>query len=392
MTAERVETIVVGAGQAGLAVGYHLKQQDRSFVILDAHQRIGDAWRLRWDSLRLFTPARYDGLPGMRFPASPHTFPSKDEMADYLASYAARFALPVRTGVRVDRLTHESGRFLLRAGEQRFEADNVVISMSLYQDPRVPAFARELRPGITQLHAIEYGNPRQLQAGGVLVVGAGNSGCEIALEAARANHPTWLAGRDTGHLPFHIEGLAARLVLLPLILGFAFHRVLTLDTPMGRRKLAQMAEGHGMPLIRIKPKELKAAGIERVPRMAGARDGMPLLEDGRILDVTNVVWSTGFEPGWSWIDLPVFGATGPRQKRGVVAEMPGLYFTGLPFIYAVSSAMVQGVGRDAEYVAKHIANRESSRRGAMRPAPQPRESLSAIERVLTLGLGITGLG
>ncbi len=362
MMTERVETIVVGAGQAGLAVGYHLKQLGRPFVILDAHERIGDAWRRRWDSLRLFTPARYDGLPGMPFPAAPHAFPTKDEMADYLATYAGRFALPVRNGVRVDRLTQLAGRFMLRAGEQRFEADNVVIAMSLYQQPRVPAFARELRAGITQLHAIEYRNLRQLQAGGVLVVGAGNSGCEIALEAARGGHPTWLAGPDTGHLPFRIEGLAARLVLQRLILGLAFNHVLTIDTPMGRRVRAKMADGHGMPLIRIKPKEVRAAGIERVARMAGVRDGMPLLADGRVLDVTNVVWSTGFEPGWSWIDLPVFGAAGggPRQDRGVVAEMPGLYFLGLPFIYAASSAMVQGVGRDGEYVARHIATRAAA--------------------------------
>jgi len=357
MTAERMETIVVGGGQAGLAVGYHLKQRGHPFVILDAHPRIGDAWRRRWDSLRLFTPARYDSLPGMPFPAAPHVFPSKDAMADYLASYAARFALPVRNGVRVDHLTQIGGRFLLRAGEQRFEADNVVIAMSLYQQARVPAFARELRSGITQLHAIEYRNPRQLQAGGVLVVGAGNSGCELALEAAHGGHTTFLAGPDTGHLPFRIEGLAARLVLQRLILGVAFNHVLTVKTPIGRRMRVKVAQGHGMPLIRIKPKEVAAAGIQRVPRMAGVRDGMPLLEDGRVLNVTNVVWSTGFDPGWSWIDLPVFGPTGPRQERGVVADVPGLYFIGLPFVYAASSAMVQGVGRDAEYVAKHIANR-----------------------------------
>ena len=367
MTAERVETVVVGAGQAGLAVGHHLKRLGRPFVILDAHPRIGDAWRRRWDSLRLFTPARYDGLPGMPFPAAPHVFPSKDEMADYLESYAARFALPVRTGTRVDHLAQIAGRFMLRAGEQRFEADNVVIAMSLYQRARVPTFARELRSGITQLHAVEYRNTQQLQAGSVLVVGAGNSGCEIALEAARG-HATFLAGRDTGHLPFRIGGLAARLVLQRLILGVAFHHVLTINTPMGRRMRSKAAEGHGMPLIRIRPKEVTAAGIERVPRMVGVRDGMPLLDDGRVLDVTNVVWSTGFEPGWSWIDLPVFGATGPRQERGVATDIPGLYFLGIPFVYAVSSAMVQGVGRDAEYVARHIATRAADALGAPQAA------------------------
>ncbi len=379
MTVERVDTIVVGGGQAGLAVGYHLAQRGLSFAILDAHERIGDAWRRRWDSLRLFTPAEYDQLPGMPFPAPAGAFPTKDEMADYLEAYATRFQLPVRTGVRVDRLTKHDGRFLVVAGERRFSADHVVVAMSTWQHPRVPAFAGELDERVTQLHSLEYRSPSQLRDGGVLVVGAGNSGGEIALEAARG-HRTWLAGRDTGHIPFHIDGFAARLVLRRLVLRGLFHHLLTIKTPLGRiarRKLLSQ----GMPLIRLKPKDLVQAGITRVPRVTGVRDGQPLLEDGRVLDVTNVVWCTGFQPGLSWIDLPVFENGAPRHERGVAAE-PGLYFVGHGFVYAASSAMVQGVGRDAAYVVGHIA-------GHRRSASRPRRSVSAIERAMLVGLGLT---
>lgn len=357
MSRERVETVVIGGGQAGLAVGYHLQQRRLPFVILDAHPRVGDAWRRRWDSLRLFTPARYDGLPGMPFPAHPATFPTKDAMADYLEAYAARFALPVRTGVRVERLTRTNGRFALTAGGAGYEATNVVIAMSTWQQPRLPVFARELDPAIRQLHAVEYRNPSQLRPGGVLVVGAGNSGCEIALEAVRDRHPTWLSGRHPGHLPFRIESLAARLVLLHLILGFFFNHVVTIRTPVGRAARRRFL-AHGMPLIRIKPRDVTTAGVQRVPRVAGVRDGRPFLEDGAVPDVANVVWCTGFDGGLStWIDLPGMNGGEPAHDRGVVRQEPGLFLVGHGFVYAMSSAMVQGVGRDAAYVARFIADR-----------------------------------
>ncbi len=352
---ERVKTVVIGGGQAGLSVGYHLAKRSLPFVILDANERIGDSWRARWDSLRLFTPARYNGLDGMTFPAPPHSFPRKDEMADYLEAYAARFDLPVRTGVRVNGLSRNGNGFVVDAGIRRFEADNVVVAMANYQCPRVPSFARELDPGIVQLHSSEYRNPSQLQDGGVLIVGAGNSGSEVAMEVAR-DHPTWMSGRSTGHIPFRIEGTAARLLLVRLVIRFLFHRVLTVRTPMGR-KLRPKVLTRGGPLVRVKPTDMASAGIERVPKTAGVKDGQPVLEDGRVLDVANVIWCTGYEAGFSWIDLPVLGEEEPMHERGIVNSQPGLYFVGLHFLYALSSTMIHGVGRDAERIAKAIAVR-----------------------------------
>ena len=231
---ERYDTIIIGGGQAGLATGYYLQRRGCNFVILDANQRTGNSWRKRWDSLRLFTPARYDALPGMPFPAPAHTFPTRNEMADYLEAYAKHFNLPIRTGIRVERLSKQGERFVLSAGELQFEADNVVVAMSSWQKARIPPFAGELDASIVQLHASEYRNPSQLRDGGVLIVGAGNSGADIALDVAR-EHRTWLSGRDTGHVPFRIESLLARLLLIHIVLGLLFHRILTIKTPMGRK-------------------------------------------------------------------------------------------------------------------------------------------------------------
>ena len=357
-TDARVNTVVIGGGQAGLSVGYHLTRRRVPFVILDASARIGDTWRHRWDSLRLFTPARYAGLDGMPFPAPPFSFPTKDEMANYLETYARTFALPVRSGVRVDRLSRPGGEFLVAAGDQRFHCENVVVAMGNYQQPRTPPFARELDSRIVQLHSFEYRTPEQLQDGDVLVVGAGNSGAEVAVEAVKTRR-VWLAGRETGHVPFRVDGLASRLGLIRLVLRVLFHRVLSVATPLGRRIRPKVLH-RAAPLIRTRPRELAAAGVTRVPRVSGAREGLPLLEGGRVLDVANVVWCTGFKAGFSWIDLPVFDADGqPRHEGGIVAEAPGLYFVGLHFLYAFSSEMIHGVGRDAARIAEAVAARQS---------------------------------
>jgi putative flavoprotein involved in K+ transport len=363
---EHIETVIIGGGQAGLSVGHHLARRGRPFLILDANQRVGDAWRKRWDSLRLFTPARYDALAAVPFPAPARSFPTKDQVADYLEAYATRFQLPVLTGARVDRLSSDDGRFVVAVGDRSWEADNAVVAMSSFQVPRVPPFATGLSPDIVQLHSAGYRNPSQLREGGVLVVGAGNSGAEIALEVA-SRHPTWLAGKESGHVPFRIEGAAARFVFQPLLFRVVGHRVLTVDTPIGRRMRPRLLS-HGAPLVRVKPKDLAAAGIQRVPRVVGVREGRPLLADQRVLEVANVIWCTGFGPEFSWIDLPVFGenADEPMHYRGVVASQPGLYFVGLHFLYAMSSGFLPGVDRDAEHIVHAIlarAGRASNRSG-----------------------------
>ena len=351
---ESVETLVIGGGQSGLAVGYQLTQRGLPFLIVDANERVGDAWRNRWDSLRLFTPNFFNRLPGLPFPGPRWELPTKDEFADYLEGYAQRFKLPVRTGVEVDVLSRNGDRFVATARDRRFEADNVVVAMSSWQRPRVPEFAAELDPGILQLQVAEYRNPGQLQEGDALVVGAGNSGAEIAIDLAKT-HRVWLSGPDTGQLPFRPDSAVAR-VLMPFIGRVIFHRVLTTSTPIGRRARSKML-AKGDLLIRVKSRDLAAAGVERVPRTTGVENGLPQLEDGRRLDVANVVWCSGSHPGFSWIHLPVLGPKEPNHDRGIVASEPGLYFVGLKFLYAKSSEQIHGVGRDAARIADAIAAR-----------------------------------
>jgi putative flavoprotein involved in K+ transport len=355
MSGEQVGTVVIGGGQAGLAVGHHLRERRLPFVILDDNKRIGDAWRKRWDSLRLFTPGRYDALPGMPFPGSPSGYPTKDETAAYLEAYARGFELPVRTGLRVERLSKLDDGFEVICGEHRLMANSVVVATGAYHTPRIPSFARELDESIVQLHSTEYRNRSQLRPGGVLVVGAGNSGAEISIELA-PHHRTWLSGRDTGQEPTRAGSLADH--LFTPVMWFMATRVLTVGTPLGRRVRDHFFDPpRGIPLGRVRRKDFAAAGIQRVPRMSGVKDGRPVLEDGTALPVANVIWCTGFRPDYGWIDLSLPSYNGvPLHDRGIVAACPGLYFMGLPFLYSLSSGLLGGVGRDAGHIVDHIAS------------------------------------
>jgi putative flavoprotein involved in K+ transport len=364
-----VETVIVGGGQTGLTAGYHLAKRGRSFVILDANERIGDAWRKRWDSLRLFTPALFSRLPGMPLDMPNWSFPTKDELADYLESYAEHFELDMRNGVEVDGISKADGHFVVSAGDESFEAENVIVATGAHNIPKSPAFAAELDPRIVQLHSSAYRNPSQLQGGDVLLVGAGNSGAELAMELC-GTHRVLLAGPSTGEIP--VKHGTLRGLIGFRVFRFLGHRVLNLGNPIGRKvgpKLISKAD----PLIRTRSKDLAAAGVERVPRVAGVEDGRPVLEDGQRLDVANVIWCTGFRTNFGWIDLPVFDEAGePRHVRGIVEAEPGLYFLGLVLLYSLSSDVLPGRGRDAAYVAKHIASRQKSQQ------EQPKRALATV--------------
>jgi putative flavoprotein involved in K+ transport len=365
---EHFETVIVGAGQAGLATAHHLQQLGRECVVLDAEARVGDNWRNQWDSLRLFTPAWADGLPGLPFPGPRWSMPTKDQFADYLESYAAHSSLPVRLRTGVERLTSggPSGYVLTtvdRATGRRtvIEADNVVVATGTFgRTPFVPDFADQLDPGIRQLHSSDYRRPSQLADGTVLVVGASHSGCDLAWEAA-ATHHTLLVGRDTGQIPVPFDSPMAK-VILPMML-VAFRHVLTRRTPMGRRQMDHF-RSHGGPRLRVQAADLQARGVEWVKgRVIGVRDGLPVIHDGstvdgRAVEAGTVIWCTGFRQVFGWVDLPVFGVDGwPLELDGVAQDAPGLYFAGLCFQSAAASGMVHGAGRDAERVARHIARR-----------------------------------
>ncbi|MBT2548139.1 NAD(P)/FAD-dependent oxidoreductase [Arthrobacter sp. ISL-65] len=347
-----VDTVIIGAGQAGLALGYYLAQQHRDFVILDAGTRVGDAWRTRWDSLRLFTPAKYDGLPGLHFPGDPLAFPTKDEQAAYLEDYASRFHLPVRPNTAVTRVSHAGQRFQVTAGAQRWTAANVVLATGSCHLPKTPSFAAELPSGVVQLHSHHYKSPAQLQPGPALVVGVGNSGAEIALETSRT-HETWLAGKPSAEMPFRHGRTAARFVL-PVV-RFAGMHVLNTNTPVGRKVLPKLA-GMGRPLIRTKTADLRAAGVHLATRASGVRDGEIVLDDGRRLPAANVIWCTGFTDDYPWLDIPALPADWrERQHRGIVDAQPGLYLLGKDLLFAAASETLPGVCRDAKYLAKQLA-------------------------------------
>jgi len=355
---QQVDTLVIGGGQAGLVIGHGLAQHGVDFVILDASERIGEAWRNRWDSLRLFTQARMNGLPGMAFPAPGGEFVGKDAVADFLETYAETMQLPVRSGVRVKALTTEGEGFVVETTQGTFRARNVIVAMADYQKPKTPDFAGDLDPSVFQMHSSNFKNPGQLQDGPVLVVGLGNSGADIAYETAKT-HPTIVSGTEKGAIPFALEGwfgrhLGTRLIRLAMV------KILNTSTPMGRRVRPKMLRT-GPPLVRIRPKELSDAGVERVARITGTEDGMPVTTDGTRLEVSNVIWCTGYTTGFDWIDLPVFDDGGhPIHTRGVVATQPGLYFVGLYFLHSVWSETITGVQPDARHVVDHLMKNRSS--------------------------------
>jgi putative flavoprotein involved in K+ transport len=364
-TTERHEVVVIGGGQAGLAAGYHLAQRGIEFVILEASARVGDVWRDRYDSLLLYSPARYDALPGYPFPLARNAFPTGRQMGDYLEAYVEHNRLPVQTAVRVESLTAapEGGGYTITAGPRTYHADQVIVATGAFQRPHVPDFAGQLDPSIRQLHSADYRNPGQLADGPVLVVGVSHSGADLAHELATAGHRTILSGKAHGQLPFSVDSRRGMLALP--IMRFVAWNLLTLNTPIGRKMAPKVRKGGG-PLLRIRRGDLERAGVEWLEaRTTGVRDGKPTLADGTVLDVANVIWCTGFRPDYGWIDLPIIGEDGwPTQHRGVVDSAPGLYVLGIPFLYSFTSMLVVGAGRDAGHVVDRVAARAGSRERA----------------------------
>jgi putative flavoprotein involved in K+ transport len=259
----------------------------------------------------------------------------------------------------VNRLEAINGNYVLHLADDKIIAENVVVATGTFgRTPSIPDFALDLDPAIRQLHSSEYRRPAQLKPGSVLVVGGSHSGTDIAFEVA-ATHPTILAGRDPGQMPVRLDHWSARL-FWPAFLFLGRH-VITRRTPIGRKAMEEI-RFNGGPMLRVKRSDLKARGVERIlERVTGVQDGRPMLDGGRVLDIANVVWCTGFRQVFDWIELPIFGADGwPEEMRGVVSAAPGLFFCGLAFQYAFSSMVLPAVGRDAAYVAEQIDTRVGS--------------------------------
>lgn len=348
---EEYHSIVVGGGQAGLAAAHFLSQAGDDYIVLDAGPGFGHSWRTRWDSLKLFTPAKFNGLPGMPFPAADFSFPSKDEAGSYLEAYAQRLNPPVRFNTKVDSLARGEDGFVLGSGGRRYSARRVIVATGAYQEPWIPTFAARLDPKVVQLHSSTYKNTDQLPQGSILVVGAGNSGAEIAVELAKAGRDVWLSGRDVGRIPADLLGhwLGGR----PY--WWVISRLLSVHTPIGR-KVRSASLTKGAPVIGLTPSDVVEAGVRRVPRVGDVSDSMPSLADGQRLPVSGVIWATGFRPNYKWIQLPIFDEHGyPRHDRGLVPGVPGLCFLGLPFQTSLSSPLLGGVGADASFIARHLS-------------------------------------
>jgi putative flavoprotein involved in K+ transport len=344
--ASSLDVLVIGGGQAGLAMGYELAQRGKTFQILDAGSEIGDAWRSRWDSLVLFTPAQYDNLPGLAFPAERDTYPGRDEVAGYLKGYAAEFELPVRLGARVTSLTRESGVYLAKAGAETLEAEQVVVATGPFQVPLVPSVAEGLDSEVHQIHSADYRRPEAIPSGRVLVVGAANSGCQIAMELSGTHQVELAVGHRIPAVPQRPLGRDV----------WWWAKGLGLDRVTATSRLGKRLAGRDQ-VIGDGPRQLaRRHGVRIRPRVSKATGRMVTFADDNSSEFDAVVWATGFRTDHSWVDVPGLKDERGRlqQKRGVTSS-PGLYTLGLTWQHTRGSALLGWVGGDAAFIAEQIA-------------------------------------
>jgi putative flavoprotein involved in K+ transport len=339
-----LDVVVIGGGQAGLAMAWHLEQQGLRFVVLDAGPEVGHVWRRRWDSLTLFTPAQYDALPGMPFPAPADTYPTKDPVADYLRAYADAFELPVRLDARVAHLSRTGHGFEVRTANQTFSALQVVVATGPFQVPFVPPAADSLDPSVTQVHSADYRNPQALPDGPVLVVGGGNSGLQIAEELAATRPVQVSIGENPPMLPQRLLGKD----LFWWLTRFGLMRV-PAHTRLGRR-----VQARGEFVIGTNRRQLTRNRVTFRPRLVDADGRTVRFADGSTRDVAVVIWATGYRSDYSWIHIPHLIEEGRVTHRRGITHIPGLYFLGLSWQHTRGSALLGFVNNDATHLAEHI--------------------------------------
>jgi putative flavoprotein involved in K+ transport len=356
---DALDVLVIGGGQAGLVMGYHLTERRQRYLIVDAGAEIGETWRSRWDSLQLFTPAQFDNLPGMPFPAAMDVYPGKDDVADFLQAYAARFQLPVKLNTTVESLTKSDDGYVVTAARDAWQPRQVVVATGPFHTPFVPAIAKGLDANVIQIHSVDYRRPETLPAGKVLVVGAANSGCQIALELTATHSVELAVGQRIPAIPQRPLGRD----VWTWASGMRLHRV-TVGSRLGRR-LAERDQ-----VIGAGPRQLaKRHGVRIRPRATTATGRTVTFADGTASEYDAIVWATGFTANYAWIDVPgVKDEQGRILHRRGVTPSPGLYMLGMTWQHTRTSALLGWVSSDASYLADHIAQRTDEARNSRREA------------------------
>lgn len=337
-----LDIVVVGASQADLAVAYCLKELGYGATLFEGNESVGGAWRNRYDSLRLFTPSQYCSLPGLQFPSPKDCYPSKDDVGDYLDGYAAKFAFDVRLGERVLNVERDGGLFRISTARETLLARCVVIATG-QGAPNVPAFAKDM-VSVGHMHSASYRNPSMLGRGRVLVVGAGNSGAQIAEELCAARDVSISISTLPKSFPQRLMG---RDIFWWLIL-FGMMNV--------KASRKALLESGAMPLIGSRlPSLLRSGRVKRFGFVTGHRDGEILFDGGARQRFETVIFATGFRPDYPW--LSVSGAlerTGAARQTAGIGAVPGLFWIGLPWLRSKGSGFLGFVGRDAQYLASKI--------------------------------------